>query len=114
MKQKKEILILLILIAIILFFTSVSYGFGLNDLTGNQVEVGTMKTAGNSIVKVISTIGVVVSVVMLIVLGIKYMIGSAEEKATYKKTLMPYVIGAVLVFAASEIAQLIYNLANQL
>ena len=40
---------------------------------------------------------------------IKYMMGSAEEKAEYKKTLMPYVIGAGLVFAASSIAQIVYS-----
>ena len=113
-KQKKKILFFLILIIILISFVSISYGFGLNDLTGNQVEVDTMKKAGNSVVKVVSTIGVVTSVVMLVVLGIKYMMGSTDEKANYKKSLLPYVIGASLVFAASSIAQLIYNLANEL
>ncbi len=42
------------------------------------------------------------------------MMGSVSEKAEYKKTLMPYVIGASLVFAASSIAQLIYSLAIKL
>ena len=37
------------------------------------------------------------------------MMGSAEEKAEYKKTLLPYVIGAALVFAASTIATVVYN-----
>ena len=37
------------------------------------------------------------------------MMGSAEEKAEYKKTLMPYVIGAALVFAASTIAGVLYS-----
>ena len=42
------------------------------------------------------------------------MMGSAEEKAEYKKSLMPYVIGAGLVFSASAIAQIIYDLAIQI
>ena len=46
---------------------------------------------------------------MLIVLGIKYMMGSAEERAEYKKTLFPYFIGAVLIFAAVNLAQVIYS-----
>ena len=37
------------------------------------------------------------------------MLGSVEEKAEYKKTLMPYIIGATFVFAASAIAGTIYN-----
>lgn len=80
------------------------------DLTGqSSVEVGGITNIGNSIVKILSTIGIVVSVIVLVVLGIKYMMGSAEEKAEYKKTLMPYVIGAALVFAASGIANIVYS-----
>ena len=38
--------------------------------------------------------------------------GSAEEKADYKKSLMPYVVGAALVFTASVFAQAIYEFFN--
>ncbi|MCI8470626.1 MAG: TrbC/VirB2 family protein [Clostridia bacterium] len=114
MREKKKIIASIILTIIICTFATVSYGFQLHELTGTQTEVETLKKAGNNIVSVVLTIGTVVSVVMLIVLGIKYMMGSVSEKAEYKKTLMPYVIGASLVFAASSIAQLIYSLAIKL
>ena len=39
------------------------------------------------------------------------MFGSVEEKAEYKKTLMPYIIGATLVFAAAGLAGVIYSIA---
>ena len=73
-----------------------------------------IQNIGNQIVTIISTIGSVVSVIVLVVLGIKYMMGSAEEKAEYKKTLMPYVIGAALVFAASAIAGIIFGFTQGL
>ncbi len=114
MSRKNKIVFILILFVIILSFLTISYGFGIDNLKGKQVEGATLQKAGNGIVKVVTTIGVVISVVMLVAIGIKYMLGSTEEKATYKKSLMPYVIGAVLVFAASEIAQFIYNLAIEL
>ena len=65
--------------------------------------------------RIVSTLLIVfmlVSVIVLVVLGIKYMMGSAEEKAEYKKTLLPYIIGAALVFAASTIASVIFNFAS--
>lgn len=114
MSRKNKIVVIIILFVVVLSFLTVSYGFGISDLKGNQVEGTTLQKAGNGIVKVVTTVGVVISVIMLVVIGIKYMLGSTEEKATYKKSLMPYAIGAILVFAASEIAQLIYNLANEL
>ena len=39
---------------------------------------------------------------------------SAEEKAEYKKTLLPYIIGAAFVFAASSIATMVYNFTSSL
>ncbi len=69
---------------------------------------------GNKVITIISVIGSVVSVVILIVIGVKYMMGSAEERAEYKKTLMPYVIGAVLVFAASTIAGMVFQFASSI
>lgn len=83
----------------------------INGSTSNA-NVGGISTLGNDLVRVLTTIGVVVSVIVLVVLGIKYMMGSAEEKAEYKKTLMPYVIGAGLVFVASGVANVIYNFAT--
>ena len=83
------------------------------DMDGTKSKVDTSKITdmGQSAVRIITTIGMVASVAVLVVLGIKYILGSAEEKAEYKKTLLPYVIGAVLVFAASSIASMVYTFA---
>ena len=40
------------------------------------------------------------------------MMGSAEEKAEYKKTMIPYVVGAILIFAAATIANAVFNFAS--
>lgn len=68
-----------------------------------------IKKFGGKILSAVTTTGVVLSVIVLSVLGVKYMIGSAEEKAEYKKTLMPYIVGAALIFGASTIATIVYN-----
>ena len=78
----------------------------------DSITTGTIDKAGKNVVSILQAVGVVLSVVMLIVIGIKYMMGSAEEKAEYKKTLMPYVIGAALIFAASVFAQVAYDFFN--
>ena len=46
------------------------------------------------------------------VLGVRYMMGSAEEKAEYKKVMIPYLIGAVLLFAAVNLAGWIAGFAG--
>jgi len=85
-----------------------------SDLKATYTGTEGIQTLGGKLMGIIQTVGIVVAVIILMVLGIKYMMGSAEEKAEYKKTMMPYVIGAVLIFGASTIANMIYNFANGL
>ena len=60
-------------------------------------------TLGNNIIGIVQTVGTIAAVIVIVILGIKYMMGSAEEKAEYKKTLTPYIIGAVLVLLGVNI-----------
>ena len=86
----------------------------LNGITGNSnsVQINDLTKVGNNVVTIIQVVGVVVAVIVLLVIGIKYMIGSASEKAEYKKTMIPYIVGAVLVFAGTSLVKVIYSLAN--
>ena len=63
----------------------------------------------NVIVSVLEAVGVILSVIILIVIGTKYMLGSVEERADYKKTMIPYLIGAFMVFTVSLIPQIIFK-----
>ena len=71
----------------------------------------TATNLGNQVIGIIQVVGIIISVAVLMILGIKYMMGSAEEKAEYKKTFIPYIVGAVILFAAAAFAQVIYNFA---
>ena len=42
------------------------------------------------------------------------MIGSVEEKAEYKKTMGPYALGAVMVFAITNILSIIGLIARNI
>lgn len=77
-------------------------------------STGQLTNVGGRIVAIMQTVGIVVAVVVLLVLGIKYMMGSAEEKAEYKKTMIPYIVGAVLIFGATTIANVVFQIANGL
>ena len=117
MKKTSRILTI-ILTAMMLFSigtTVLAASGAVNPKTGiksQEVDVSGITTLGGKLITVISTIGSIAAVLVLIVLGLKYMMGSAEEKAEYKKTLVPYIIGAGLVFAASTIAGAIYGFMN--
>jgi TrbC/VIRB2 family. len=80
--------------------------------TGDGGAVGTAvnRVGGNALV-IVRTIGWMIAVGLLIWLGIKWVLASAQEKADLKKNMWNYVIGAVLIFGASSILPVIANFA---
>ena len=69
---------------------------------------------GNKVIGMLQVVSTIIAVVIIIVLGIKYMMGSAEEKAEYKKTMIPYLVGAVLIFASATIVNVIYGVVTKM
>ena len=91
-------------------FADTKYGPDQWDIdSGDNIETEGLVGWVASIMKVVAIVGSGVAVIALIILGIKYMMGSVEEKAEYKKTLMPYVVGALMVFGASAIVGFLAN-----
>ena len=75
---------------------------------GNSAK---LTSIGKTILAVINVVGVVVAVVALGILGLRYMFGSVEERANYKETLVPYIIGLVMLGGITTIVNIIYNIA---
>ena len=115
-KTMKILTTIATILLIISMGASVVYADGItpDKLKPSYQGTGDIQTVGQKIMGIINTVGVVIAVVILMILGIKYMMGSAEEKAEYKKTMIPYIIGAVLIFGATTIANAVFNFANGL
>ena len=64
----------------------------------------------NRIYNILLTLGIVLSVLVGAVLGIKYMFGSIEEQVKVKETLFPYLIGCIVIFSAFAIWKIIVNI----
>ncbi len=115
MKKLTKIMSVLLIVVMLISVANTVLATTPAEISGTSVSgIEGLTNVGNQIVTILTTIGIIASVIVLIVLGIKYMMGSAEEKAEYKKTMMPYVIGAALVFAASAIANILYNFLGNL
>lgn len=79
---------------------------------GNVTGYSKVFNIAGIIIATVKVIGVSLSVILLVIIGIKYLMGSIEEKAEYKKTMIPYVVGIVLLFAGSFLVQIIYDLVK--
>ncbi len=112
--MKKLVKIIPMIILLIVLVSSFVPVFAAPTNPSSLQGTGTDKfdNIGKRIIGMVQAIGSIASVLVLVILGIKYMMGSAEEKAEYKKTFIPYLVGAILVFAAANVASMIYNFAN--
>ena len=118
MRKLTKILTFILLVAVMMtMFTTMASAAGatVENLFQHEAQnTEGLVTVGGNIVSIITTIGIIVAVIVLLVLGIKYMMGSAAEKAEYKKTMIPYLVGAVLIFGASAIAKAVIAMTGSL
>ena len=123
--MKKSIIYIVSIFAFLMtVFTSCNFAyaekFDINDdgwAPNSQTEAKDatkLQNVGNTIIGAIRTVGTIISVAVFAVLGIKYMTGSVEERAEYKKTMMPYLIGAFLLFGITTFLGTIINLVQSL
>lgn len=87
----------------------ISPGYYKTDIKGSTT---TFSAKIGKVLSRINTIGVVISVIVLTLIGCKYMFGSVEEKARYKETLTPYVIGVLMLAAGSTLVNVLFQLLN--
>ena len=73
----------------------------------NYNGVSSLYDLGNVILGIIQYIGAGVAVIATLVLAMRYMYSSPDEKAEIKKKLIPFIIGGVLVFGAVSLVKLV-------
>ncbi len=65
-----------------------------------SVDTEKLKGASDTVYNVLLVIGICVAVVVASILGVQFMIGSAEEKAKVKDAMVIFVLGCIVVFGA--------------
>ena len=84
------------------FLDTANSKFGLN---GNK-----LKDASDDIYNLFSSVGLILSAIVGVILGIRLMvIGASEDKAKTKEALIPYLVGTVVIFGAFGIWKILIN-----
>lgn len=116
MKKSVKIMATLLLIAMLVStFSTVCFATTVGNISfgsGNAADTNGIQGKAENIVATIRNIAAIAGVVIIAILGIKYMLGSVEEKAEYKKSFVPLIIGIVVVVAAAQIASMIFGMAK--
>ena len=69
---------------------------------------------GEKLFGFLRNVAAIVAILTIATIGVKYIYASAEQKAEYKATLVPWLIGAVLVVMVTGLLGIIQSLAQKI
>ena len=104
----KKVMSLLMTVAMLAMMCSTVFGFSGIEPTVTAPN-GANDTA-STIIGVMQWFGYAIAIGMLVFIGIKYVMASANEKADLKNALIRYLVGAVLIVFAVTIAGWVFSL----
>ena len=126
MRKKIFYIFIIILILITFFSTTMVQASSLSDIISGAddfVESGKdgssttitgsdLNDTSNFIYNTLLIIGVCVAVLIGTILGIQFITGSVEQKVKVKESLIPFVVGCVVIFSAFRIWKLVIEILN--
>lgn len=120
MKKTIKIISILFLLIMITFSitTNVQADIDINpeEYNPGMPTVSEAKRAtemAGQVLGIVRNCGVIASVVALSIIGLKYMLGSLDEKANYKENMVPYIAGIAILLMCTTIPSIIYNIMKK-
>lgn len=122
MKKIFKTTLIILSLALVFTFITLNYSNAYVDVNNfdpyaiqpNGIDSGTVTTYTNRLASVLTIVGIVIAVICLMIVGLKFIIGSATEKAEYKKNLVPIVIGIAMIALITSIVAGLYSVGNTL
>lgn len=115
---KKMFIVFISLILIFNIIQSKVYATGvyssIKKIANSSSTGGAVTSVNNmagSIISIAKVICAGVAIIMITVIAMKYMLAAPSEKADIKKHAVVYVVGAIIMFAATAILQIIQSFA---
>lgn len=108
----------IVMMALVMVFTATNFVFAasavdvINGITPDDSNINTtgMQQIAGRVLGLLQVISAILAVILIAYLGLKMLIGSANEKADVQKQFIPLIIGTVIVFAATSIAKLLLGI----
>lgn len=113
-KKISKIISAVLIITTILSAFSMVLGASIPTATRPNSGTTDVENIAGMVIYIIQIIAFAAAVIMLIFVGIKFLTASPEGKAEIKKSAVIYVVGAILLFAATGILQIVKSLASNI
>ncbi len=129
-QMKKNFFLKIIILLILIMFISVFFGpkpsmaidnifkggsefLGHGEPVGSVMNTTVLKSTSDTIYNVLLITGIIIAVIVAMILGIQFMLASANDKAKLKEAIIPFVVGCIVVFGAFTIWKVTVEFAQQ-
>lgn len=122
----KKICIIFLVVILLINIPNIVKGFSLSEIIqggktwlegsngGDVISDDSLQELSNSIYNILLLIGIAIAFIIGLVLGIQFMVGSVEQKAKIKDSLIVYVVGCIVIFGAFGIWKLVVTALNKI
>ena len=80
----------------------------------SKIDPTDLKNMSDTLYNILLVVAIIAALIVGLIMGIKFLLGSLEEKADIKTMVIPYIIGCVVAFGAFSIWQIVVNLLQTL
>lgn len=120
--MKRKIFFILIIFILMICSTHIVQATTISDIiqgadgfitSGSSTDViatDKLKSASDIIYNILLILGTIIAVIVGAVLGIQFIMGSVEQKAKVKDSLIPFIVGCVVIFGAFGIWKLVITI----
>lgn len=116
-KTMKIVAILLVAVMAVMALSNTAFAldWDIDSIQANDTDASAaVNNMAGDILGIVQVVAMAVAVIMLIVLAIKYISAAPSDKAEIKKHAVVYVVGAVVLFAATGILEIISQFAGNI
>ena len=79
----------------------------------SEIKQDKLDDTVDKVYNAVLTLGIILTVLIGAILGIKFMAGSIEEQAKIKELLVPYITGCIVIFGAFGIWKIFMNVLSK-
>lgn len=112
--MKKYLKVMLVLVVALSMFCTfaMANSFVINGTNSAGKVTNSINNIGSTVITIVQTVGYVVAVVMVLIVGIQWLVGTPAKKQELKGRIINVVIGAVLIVGGVTLLGLVEGFVN--
>jgi len=109
-KTLKTVMTVIMAIFTLCSVSQIAFAVEVPEVPIKEADLSSLMPIVGTILGLIRGASIIAAILLIAVFGFKFIMGSANEKADYQKSFIPLIVGLIVVFAATYIADILLGI----